>query len=71
VAARTIGQGDDCSVVVAVIDAHGDAGALEDPTEQESEEVRQIVRELGGALRTTADPLVGRTTAIRLTTLKQ
>ncbi len=70
-AARTIGQGDDCSVVVAVIDAHGDAAALEDPTEHELEEVRQIVRELGGTLRTTADPLVGRTTAIRLTALKQ
>ena len=71
VAARTIGQGDDCSVVVVVIDAHGDTAALEDTTEHEPEEVRQIVAELGGALRTTADPLVGRTTAIRLTSLKQ
>ena len=70
-AARTIGRGDDCSVVVAVIDAHGDAGAMDDPTESEPEEVRQIVHELGGDLRTTADPIVGRTTAIRLTTLKQ
>ncbi|NIV49899.1 MAG: hypothetical protein GWN46_25440, partial [Gammaproteobacteria bacterium] len=46
-------------------------GAMEDPTEPEPEEVQQIVRELGGDLRTTADALVGRTTAIRLTTLKQ
>ena len=44
---------------------------MEDPTEPELEEVGRIVRELGGAIRTTADPLVGRTTAIRLTTLKQ
>ena len=71
VAARTIGQGDDCSVVVAVIDAHGGPDGMEDPTEPEPEEVQQIVRELGGELRTTADALVGRTTAIRLTTLKQ
>ncbi len=54
-----------------MIDAHGDPGAMEDPTEPEPEEVQQIVRELGGDLRTTADALVGRTTAIRLTTLKQ
>jgi len=71
VGVRAIGQGDDCSVLVGVIDAHGDAGAMEGATEPEPEEVRQIVRELGGALRTTTDALVGRTTAIRLTTLKQ
>jgi PAS domain S-box-containing protein len=69
--ARTIGQGDQSSVVVAVIDAHREAGTMEDPTEPEPETVRQIVRELGGGLRTTADARVGRTTAIRLTTLKQ
>ena len=50
---------------------HGDPRAIEDPTESEPEEVQQIVCELGGDLRTTADALVGRTTAIRLTTLKQ
>jgi PAS domain S-box-containing protein len=71
VVARTIGQGGDASLAVAVIDVHGDRGSMEDPTEPEPELVRQIVREFGGDLRTTADPLVGRTTAIRLTTLKE
>jgi len=70
-ATRTIGQGDDRSVVVAVIDAHGEPGAMEDPTEPEPEDLRQVVGELGGDLRTTADAFAGRTTAIRLTTLKE
>jgi hypothetical protein len=70
-AARIIGRDDERSVVVAVIDAHGDPSAAGGESEPESEEVRQAVSELGADLRTTADSLVGRTTAIRLTTLKQ
>ena len=42
-----------------------------EPLELSGLEVRQILRELGCDLRTTADALVGRTTTIRLTTLKQ
>ena len=49
----------------------GGSAAAGGPSKPEPEEALQIVRELGGDLRTTADSLVGRTTAIRLTTLKQ
>lgn len=64
-AARATGRGDATSVVVTIVDSNGpnntgDAQPLEDTT------VADLVRSLGGDLRTTHDTFVGTTTAIRL-----
>jgi len=65
-AARPIGR-EARSVVISICDApRGDGGSLADPTEPLPAIVSEIVRELGGEIRSGADPLVGRTTAIRL-----
>ncbi len=65
--ARPVGRGDDRSIVISVSDAAGvDGRAMADPTGSVPAIVTEIVRELGGEIRTVADPLMGRTTAIRL-----
>ena len=53
--------------MISICDAPGaDGRAMADPTEPIPAIVTEIVRELGGEIRSAADPLVGRTTAIRL-----
>ena len=65
--ARPVGRGDARSIVISVCDAPGaDGRAMADPTGTIPAIVTEIVRELGGEIRTVADPLIGRTTAIRL-----
>jgi hypothetical protein len=68
--ARTVERGDAAFVVIAVTDSHGEAG-VPDSAEPEPEAVRRTVQEMGGELRTTSDPVAGRTTAIRLHASKQ
>jgi nitrogen-specific signal transduction histidine kinase len=65
-AARTVGSGEAKSILISIVDSPGDGSSMEDPTEPESQIVLDLVRDLGGDVRTTADPLAGRTTAIRL-----
>ena len=65
--ARPVGRGDARSIVISICDAPAaDGRAMADPTEPIPAIVTEIVRELGGEIRTVADPLMGRTTAIRL-----
>jgi len=53
--------------VISICDAPGgDGRSMADPTEELPAIVTDIVRELGGEIRSASDPLVGRTTAIRL-----
>jgi hypothetical protein len=66
-AARPVGRGDARSIVISICDAPGGDGlSMADPTEPLPTIVTDVVRELGGEIRSAADPLVGRTTAIRL-----
>jgi signal transduction histidine kinase len=66
-AARTVGVGEAKSVLISIVDSPDDDGSsMEAPTEPEPQIVLDLVRDLGGDVRTTADPLAGRTTAIRL-----
>jgi hypothetical protein len=66
-AARPIGRGDARSVVISICDAPGEGGrASSELPEPVPAFVMEIVRELGGEIRNAADPLMGRTTAIRL-----
>jgi hypothetical protein len=66
-AARTVGAGDAKSLLISIVDSpDDDESSMEDPTEPEPRLVLDLVRELGGDIHTTADPLTGRTTAIRL-----
>ena len=65
-AARAVGRAAR-SVVISICDAPGGDGlSMADPTEALPPIVTDVVRELGGEIRSAADPLVGRTTAIRL-----
>lgn len=65
--ARPVGRGDARSIVISICDAPGAAGrAVADPEEPVPAIVMEIVRELGGEIRTASDPIMGRTTAIRL-----
>jgi len=64
--ARSVERAGASSVVIAVIDSAGPSGAMPDPTEPAPDSVRRLVHELGGELRTTSDPIAGRTTDIRL-----
>ncbi len=67
ISARTLGRGESDAIVLALVDAPGrDPSSMVDPGETESEILEALVEELGGELRTTADPLVGRTTALRI-----
>jgi len=67
IAARPVGRGDARSIVISICDAPAaDGRAMADPPEPVPAIVMEIVRELGGEIRTAADPLMGRTTAIRL-----
>ena len=70
VRARSIDRGGEPSVVLAVLDSHGDA-APKSRGEAVPDGVRRIIHELGAEVRTSSDPIVGRTTAIRLNALKQ
>jgi nitrogen-specific signal transduction histidine kinase len=64
---RPIGRGNARSIMISVSEAPGaDGHAMADPTAPIPTIVTEIVRELGGEIRTVADPLMGRTTAIRL-----
>jgi PAS domain-containing protein len=66
-AARPVGRGEARSIVISVSDApDADGRSMADPTEPVPGIVTEIVHALGGEIRTSADPLVGRTTAIRL-----
>jgi hypothetical protein len=66
-AARTVGAGDAKSLLISIVySPDDDESSMEDPTEPEPRLVLDLVRELGGDIHTTADPLTGRTTAIRL-----
>jgi signal transduction histidine kinase len=65
-AARTVGAGEAKSVLISIVDSPGDGSSMQDPTEPEPQIVLDLVRDLDGDVRTTADPLAGRTTAIRL-----
>ena len=66
-AARPIGRGEARAIVISICDApRGDGLSMADPTEPLPSLVTDVVRELGGEIRSAADPLVGRTTAIRL-----
>jgi len=66
-AARPIGRGEARAIVISICDApDGDGLSMADPTEPLPSLVTDVVRELGGEIRSAADPLVGRTTAIRL-----
>jgi PAS domain-containing protein len=56
-------------VVIALVDDHA-GGSSERMAEAEPATVRRAVEELGGELRTTVDAVVGRTTVIRLPTVK-
>jgi PAS domain-containing protein len=65
-AARPVGR-EARSVVISICDAPGGDGlSMADPTEPLPSLVVDVVRELGGEIRSASDPLVGRTTAIRL-----
>ena len=67
IAARPVGRGDARSIVISICDAPAaDGRAMADPPEPVPAIVMEIVRELEGEIRTAADPLIGRTTAIRL-----
>ena len=66
-AARPIGRGDARSVVISISESPAaDGRAPVDRSEPVPAVVMEVVRELGGEIRTAADPLMGRTTAIRL-----
>ena len=66
-AARPVGRGDARSIVISICEAPAaDGRALEGRSEPVPAIVLEIVRELGGEIRTATDPLMGRTTAIRL-----
>jgi len=66
-AARPVGRGDARSIVLSICDAPAaDGHAVQGPPAPVPAIVMEIVRELGGEIRTAADPLMGRTTAIRL-----
>lgn len=66
-AARSVGRGSPSCVVISIVDSpSGDLASLPDPAEPDRRLAGALVEELGAELRTTADPFVGRTTAIRL-----
>jgi hypothetical protein len=65
-AVRLIGRGETRGVVISVCEAPGAEGAAPDAGEPVPAVVLEIVRELAAEIRTAADPLMGRTTAIRL-----
>jgi nitrogen-specific signal transduction histidine kinase len=65
-AARPVGRGETRSIVISVCEAPGAQGVALDAGEPVPALVQEIVRELAGEIRTAADPLMGRTTAIRL-----
>jgi hypothetical protein len=66
-AARPLGRGEASAVVISISDAPGgDANSTADASEPVPPLVLELVRELGGEIRSASDPLVGRTTAIRL-----
>jgi hypothetical protein len=66
-AARPIGRGDARGVVISVCEAPAPAGGAPDVSAGAVPAlVLEIVRELAGEVRMAADPLMGRTTAIRL-----
>jgi nitrogen-specific signal transduction histidine kinase len=66
-AARPIGRGEARSIVISIGDTPAAEGSAKaDPPTPVPPIVLEIVRELGGEIRTAADPLMGRTTAIRL-----
>jgi len=66
-AARSVGRGSPSCVVISIVDAPtGDLASLPDPAEPDRRLAGTLVEEMGGELRTTADPFAGRTTAIRL-----
>ncbi len=70
IAARPIGRGEARSIVISICDAPGGDGlSMADPTEPLPTIVTELVRELGGEIRSASDPLVGRTTAIRFDVL--
>jgi hypothetical protein len=65
--ARPLGRPDARSVVISICDAPGGEDlSRADPTDAVPPLVTEIVREAGGEIRTSCDPLAGRTTAIRL-----
>ena len=66
-AARPVGRGDARSIVISICDAPAADGRATAVSNQPVPAiVLEIVRELGGEIRTAVDPLMGRTTAIRL-----
>jgi hypothetical protein len=66
-AARPIGRGDARGVMISVCEAPGAAGGAPDLSASAVPTlVTEVVRELAGEVRMAADPLMGRTTAIRL-----
>jgi len=66
-AARPVGRGDTRSIVFSICAAPaGGDRAKQGSPEPVPAIVMEIVRELGGEIRTIADPLMGHTTAIRL-----
>ncbi len=65
-AARAVGRGEARSIVISICEAPAAEGSAPDPGEPVPALVMEIVRELEGEIRTVADPLMGRTTAIRL-----
>jgi len=63
---RLIGRAETRGVVISICEAPGAEGAAPDAGEPVPAVVLEIVRELAAEIRTAADPLMGRTTAIRL-----
>jgi len=61
-AARSIGRGDSASVVISVVDSPSD----NEPAQGVDDQAFELVRALGGEIRTTSDAFAGRTTSIRL-----
>jgi nitrogen-specific signal transduction histidine kinase len=65
-AARPVGRGEARSIVISVSDNPAARGAPAAVAQPIPSGVLEIVQALGGEIRTSADPLLGRTTAIRL-----
>jgi len=70
VSAKLLDRGDVPSVIIAVLDQHGDGAGAGEPGDDEPAAVCRAVQALGGDIRTTRDPVSGRVTGIRLPALK-
>lgn len=70
VSAKLLDRGDVPSVIIAVLDQHGDPAGGGELGDDEPAAVCRAVQALGGDIRTTRDPNSGRVTGIRLPALK-